>query len=406
MDRKTYYKDCKLWLPENPQWRIFRFRLQDYSFKTTFIRSEEQLRKELLRWEPLDVYYSAAQWLNPKRLKPKCHGAPGFVYADRLLLTLDPVLDFDNKDITKAFDDAMIAIRYVKHNLGYNIKYLLYTGGRGFQVCFEDPFKSNAPAINREQYYEEQLDKFYSLLPDLESLDRKVKDPTRVFRLPMTVHRCGRPSIIFSSYLDHPQSILEAILIAERSERINDTTSLKDGSLQKDSTVHQRKSLAAIQDSSNIFYKYITNRIEGVKDLYAPFAIVYHYNKELISQVQQAYKLDDCYVMKQKDNYGLLFLKPCSFERTLKIMKALNAINISKFNKYRCAYIITSAIFDQDKKEVYVPPLFVDKMLGNTIHCISRPHADMVKFSGVGDLTISEEAIGNKNNQVYVGCFA
>ena len=72
---RKYYKEAVLDLSPitDVKHRHFRFRLRSGRFLKVQdkIRDEDALKRWLIRYSPLDVYYSVSTWLNPEILGPR-----------------------------------------------------------------------------------------------------------------------------------------------------------------------------------------------------------------------------------------------------------------------------------------------------------------------------------------------
>ena len=69
---RGYYKTAELELPKYSSWRVYKFRLCNGKFvQLPQVSSIEELRRYLMRYAPLDVWYSSCLFLSPKNVRGK-----------------------------------------------------------------------------------------------------------------------------------------------------------------------------------------------------------------------------------------------------------------------------------------------------------------------------------------------
>src|SRR3990167_1321169 len=90
---KEYYKHSKLYMRDGMKNRILKIQLFDKTWKHFYnIKTEYQLRKILVRYNPINAYCSITQWLNPKKVEH-----PNFL-ADRIPISTDLWIEVDYQD--------------------------------------------------------------------------------------------------------------------------------------------------------------------------------------------------------------------------------------------------------------------------------------------------------------------
>lgn len=145
---REYYRNCELWLPENPQWRHYRY----VDLKGRWIKikdrisSKEKLRKHLMKNTPLNVYHSVSCFLNPSTLGKK---------PDGIFLFSDFVMDIDNLDK----ENVKKNYSYLEDKFGSKRLYLNFTGG-GYHVIVKNFFNEKIEdRVEREEKCLEEMRK-------------------------------------------------------------------------------------------------------------------------------------------------------------------------------------------------------------------------------------------------------
>ncbi|MCE5316798.1 MAG: hypothetical protein LLG04_05480, partial [Parachlamydia sp.] len=179
----------------NVNFRHFRFRLEDGSFYKVprKIRVWNDLKKQILKTLPLDVYYSSACWLNPHKIGSRTEGN----VLKNLLISCDLVFDIDvNGTEIKNFEGARKQAILLKNYLISNkieVRYLAFSGSKGFHVVsndpwvdekrFEDPAKREKYAIEKRRQFAKEA-KAQGLFFD----EKVTVDTRRIIRLPGSIN--------------------------------------------------------------------------------------------------------------------------------------------------------------------------------------------------------------------------
>lgn len=139
---RDFYRTAPLVLPSNSKFHQFRCQLASGYFRVLLgsVRSVEDLREQLVRYAPLNVWESANQFLNPSSVGFNDYRGKraGYQISNNLMLG-DGVLAFDVDFHDRSFDegkaDALRILDYL-HELGLKEERVTYTG-RGFQIIVE-----------------------------------------------------------------------------------------------------------------------------------------------------------------------------------------------------------------------------------------------------------------------------
>ena len=169
---QKYYENCNLWLPKYSNWRQFKFRLDNgrmIQIKDQ-IRDVETLRKWLLKYKPIDAYYSSGCFLNPSQVRGKLN--KGVMLFRNIPFDID-----EESDLELARQTTENLIKEILLKLDKEPEYILFTGKKGFQVVYE-----------------------FNSLTDNEILTLKSKgidqevttDKYRVIRLPLPINKRGK----------------------------------------------------------------------------------------------------------------------------------------------------------------------------------------------------------------------
>jgi DNA primase catalytic subunit len=140
---KYYAYTNNLVLPYNSKWRQFKIRLLNGKFLTVKkrIRNINDLKKVLLEFIPIDIYYSVSQWINPTVVSFNSFKGikSGYELAYNLFLNGDLVFDIDGKgnNLIEKIEDAKsktIKLIDILKEMGFNDFRIVFTGSKGFRI--------------------------------------------------------------------------------------------------------------------------------------------------------------------------------------------------------------------------------------------------------------------------------
>ena len=340
---KEYYKNCKVWLPSNPNWRIFKFHLFNNKFIKIYIHNEQEMRRYLLKYLPKSVYYSVSCFLSPRTIK--------YIHepyiSRRNILYSDLVFDIDAHDgnFEKAKQDTIKLVKFMKD---YKLNYILFSGG-GFQVAYTQEVPAIKNPKEREEYLKEEREKIVNKIKSKNiNVDEAITlDLNRVVRLPNTINvKRGQIAKIITkkslSSFHVPTRIIypmtERTLVEQRSTQQNDVENEREGI----SSLHLLSNEIYAMNRFPLFLLYKNKTLKQVKN-------------DLI-RLQETYNLSDILIFKKEEDYYGICLQTFQQKRLQKIVKASKAEPLQvKFNRswlnMPFYYIDT---IKSNKKNVYV----------------------------------------------------
>src|SRR5512137_776885 len=173
--------------------RHFRFLLPGGTFLKVQdrIRSEEELRRWLARYRPSDVYYSTSCWLVPENLGRR-ERTP---LSDNIFISSDIVFDIDRspfsvENLEVARKDTLRLLRFCD-NERLTVKYIAFSGSKGFHVICADPYRYNDPfPLVREDLTKAARREIVArVLAEEITIDTKITaDTRRIIRVPGTIN--------------------------------------------------------------------------------------------------------------------------------------------------------------------------------------------------------------------------
>ena len=360
---REYYKRAPIWLPPDHRHRYFKF-IWKYPKRSALhirdiIRTEEHLRRYLVRHAPHHVYYSTTTWLDPTTI----HGRR----STGIPLWSDLVLDIDMPDLRAAAQETKKLLSYLR-SMGYHNFTIIFTGKKGFQVRVEDFRYPKYPEDPRERgkYFEKVKKKIIEeLLSANISVDPELWDLYRVVRLPYTIHgsslRVAR--IISENELD--------FFHGSSSEIIPDKPEKSDNLI------------AAMS---------ITSHVLGTPDRHVIFIDI-DINTQTFAekylQLRDTYALPDGFVFKTSKGYHVIIPKATTLKQVLKIKRAFGDDPVHETYIRKLGYDIlrVGPKFSESRIETpppeYVGTLFADPSKDLSKIQVSRGHIEFLRKMGV-----------------------
>ena len=204
---QKYYQNADLWLPPNSTQRQFRFFLQGFNKKIRVLKIKDRihsitvLRKLLVKYTPLDVYYTTSCWLDPQNLGPrsfKKKSKPGYEFASNCYLYSELYFDIDAPgDFSLAKKETLRLVNFLQREYNFQDIKVVFSGGKGFNVYVYDfklenfvPKLQSNPTIRESQAQDIKLKIVEKILHKYDILiDAPITlDTRRIIRLPMTIH--------------------------------------------------------------------------------------------------------------------------------------------------------------------------------------------------------------------------
>ena len=159
------------------------------------IRNTDDLQKWLQRLVPLHVYYTTGTWLNPVILSPRPKERGSGFLDSGIILSHDIAFDIDRTPLLKRNIEAarQESLRLLDHmtGQGYELKYIAFSGSKGFHVVFRDTEREIIPdPYEREmEFIRERTELTKEILDSGIDIDTTVtKDTRRIIRVPGTIN--------------------------------------------------------------------------------------------------------------------------------------------------------------------------------------------------------------------------
>lgn len=348
---KQYYSEAKLWLPEHSAQRQFRLRTNEGRFLKVKhkIGTINRLRKVLLRYLPTDVWYTASRWLNPEKIGSKKHKGEGYQIADKYLLGSDLPFDIDTdfslEGVHLARKRTLDVIKIIKNP----VKYIVWTGSKGFQTVFEECSDLGVDIKNirkREEKLKEKRKVYINKIP-IELISKKsdrevTTDSRRIIRLPLTCRDNGYVSTI--------------ITFDQMHLPVFDLVKLFKYYTLKRPGIPYRKMTAEKTPQGDFRLVGLKKPKEDRAGLRSPFIIsisnevgnrrivLLRYNKHQkykadIKKLQKKYKIGEMIVLKNEDDIWGLGILAFDIFRLRKIYQASRSVNKGQFEKYQKTFL-------------------------------------------------------------------
>ena len=155
------------------------------------VRSEEVLRKWLVRYRPSDVYYSTSCWLVPREPRAARTDAPLRQHLPlvgyRLRYRPVAVLGSKPRTGTAGYPAAARVLR--RDHLA--VKYIAFSGSKGFHVICADPrrYDDPSPLVREDRAKAARREIIARVLAEGIAIDTKITaDTRRIIRVPGTIN--------------------------------------------------------------------------------------------------------------------------------------------------------------------------------------------------------------------------
>ena len=364
-ERKIFYTNNSLKylkLKPDPQHRLFKFQLQNFSWVILKeqIRNEKDLLKQLIRFQPLNVFSSVSTWLNPLNIEnPKAE-------SDRIMLDSLLYIDIDShkKSILKKVRNRMRQLKIAEEwNYG--------NSGEGFF----DYYNLNLVPIQNPKiryiYYQGIKKQIINELKDVD--------------VPVSVDM-ERISRVIGTY-NEGESLCHSL-----------KGRLKSFKGKKKEKKEVEKRVPELYYS----YKFITNVVEGTNNLCIPI-LKFKGKVPDLKGIQRKFNLSTFFLFETHNSKIAICLKIVDKNRLKNIMKFAKCES-NAFEKYGFIWIRTSKLITNQGLKDDKPRLkkiIIEKKFDNEVH--SRPHLDLLKHLGIK--VEYPNLVGKKSNKVYVAKF-
>lgn len=348
----------------------------------------------LCRYRPLDVYYSASCWLNPERLGPRGVGD----LLDEFYINSDLVFDIDEKpfsarNIEKSRMNTVAVLDYALAR-GFKVKYVCFSGGKGFHVVCEDPWvRDEAKPSDREQA---ALECRKSLVREMVSeglvFDEKITaDTRRIIRLPGTVNSSTGYvcTIVAEDYLRDTS----ASEMLKCMERVNLTApgsrfSGRDLAFHAIRTMQGGMPVGAGRHPTSYYQSNLSNTVPGLRRqiliMSFPAGMGEQELRESLSALSRKYSTGDLHVFRGDGHYFAVSLKTFDPPRIVKILRAAGSRTLGQQIKYRQSFMRVGVRKDEEGNLVGGPLRFLFTIGQDGLKSYaSRPHYLFFRGNGV-----------------------
>jgi len=323
--------------------RHFRFLLSTKRFLKIKdrIRNPKDLQSWLVKLKPLDVYYSTSTYLDPTSVTPRPpedeYWGPG-----NIVLGNDIAFDLDRRPLSilnleRARKDAVKLLVFMT-NKGYTLKYLAFSGSKGFHLVFEDFDKKIEEDFKlREKKIIEKRRKLVKEIKEIDIIiDSSVTvDTRRIIRLPGTIN----------SKTGYCCSILSEDILNSPISNWIDTIPAIPNHLKiprfkwKNTFTPKRKTTKKIpRDAEYAYSTYISSSVLGTSGRHAVLASFPMVSQkkivESLSKAQKEYELTDIYLFKLPNNYQAICLKTVQRNRYQKILDYTKSYSANQLRRY------------------------------------------------------------------------
>ncbi len=323
MNRRYYSKQGNL-LDLLPDYRFRHFRFstsRGYFFKVPEkIRSADQLRSWIISKGGRDIYYSVAIFRHPERVGTKGVDDAGF-------MGMDLAFDIDSKNLGAALESTR-EILSVGADRSWVLKYVAFSGSKGFHVIYHDPFEYRTLDIEKEarNYRADLVDDMYGI-----DFDTKITlDTRRIIRLPYSIHpKTG----LVCTPLDYETVMNKSI--EDIKSTIKHVRTLKIPR-KRPGLRRKRSKKLRLREPAYFYSTYLSNRVIPT-DLFVTIIEYRRFGpreKVLLEEVSRNYRLGRFYVFRTERVYCLNF-KPVQADRLDKILCFARSENLHRFKERR-----------------------------------------------------------------------
>jgi DNA primase catalytic subunit len=396
---KLYYNLNLLDLKPIPdlKFRHFRLRLLDgYFYKVKRkLRNSEDLRKCLVDNTPLDVYYSTATWLNPHLIASRLDSN----ILRNIYLSCDLSFDIDVSNKIKTLTEAKtqaIAINDFLDSKGFNVRYIAFSGSKGFHIVCDDPWKSEENELEPYKREMKAIAERKKLVQEASNarilFDEKVTvDTRRIIRLPGTINsKTGFACTILSKKA--LESDIETILklanhVDFYAPRILQQREMTAPSASNISGFLGRLGVRPRPEQNICYSLYYTNNIPETQ-LKIPILEFEGWTQreklyQIIEKIQRQYSLGSIYLFGDGEKFWAVSLKALSRRRVEKILGFSSSTNIYQCKKYGCTYTRIGKSIDIEGKTIQHEPKLIKIIESDLSAQISRTHHEFFLSLGI-----------------------
>jgi hypothetical protein len=352
------------------------------------IRSEEILRRWLVRYRPSDVYYSTSCWLVPENLGRR-ERTP---LSDNIFLSSDIVFDIDRspfstENLELAREDTLRLLRFCDDN-HLPVKYIAFSGSKGFHVICGDPrhYDDVNPLVREDMAKAARQVIIARVLSEGIAIDTKITtDTRRIIRVPGTINsKTGYVcTVLTREQLAEPVST-----ILKYIPRVNVGTPLIPArgddcpfGIRIISWLCHRFGVRSKPTPRFSYATFLVSAVPGTP-LHIPlftFPPTSHIERieSLLAAVQDQYGLSDIYLYRSGTGISAICLRTFPLRRLEKIIRASGSTNYGTLVKYKQLFFRVGTVRHENQELMSGPPEFVKTLRAseeNNIRFVSMPH--------------------------------
>lgn len=310
---RDYYKKCQLWLPDKSQWRSWKFKLTDGTYKRFHIKNEKELRKLLVKYTPIRVYYSQVAILNIRNCKGRT------TKEKEVRIFKDSIIDIDNEDFEKCRQSAIEII----YRIG-EPDYILKTY-KGIHLCY---FKKE---INPE------------LIKDIKDFDiATLKNDYNEFSCPGTLNK-GKVCTILTLYQLISRDFTQEAIYNYSPLNVEETSKIPAMENEQVLNEHPRGNLSERMRSK---INSTGTEIEGTVQcftnqvkpgIFIPILIYEKKTKDLCKEITyliNQYDLSELVVFENESFVCVISLKCFQKRQLQKLLNSSSSLTKLQFNKF------------------------------------------------------------------------
>jgi DNA primase catalytic subunit len=386
--------------------RHFRFLLPCGSFLKVQdrIRDTAILQQWLVRYRPLDVYYSTSCWLSPENIGRR-EKTP---LSANIFLSSDIVFDIDRSPFSRAnlelarMDTQDLLAFCAESDLP--VKYIAFSGSKGFHVICSDPHRYDSPSpLAREDMAKAVRRKITGkVLEEKINIDPKITaDTRRIIRVPGTINsKTGYVcTILTPDQLEKPvDQILKYIprldpftpLIPQTGviSRVGDERPLRGTRII--SWLCHRLGVRSKPYHPCSYATFLINAVPGI-DRQIPF-FVYSPRRNLqkiiaeLIHLQETYGLSDIFLYRSETEITAVCLRTFPLRRLEKIIAASTSMNYGALLKYKQLFFRVGEKKDDHQQVCAAAPIYIQTLPApckNNAHFVSKPHYSFFSQHGL-----------------------
>jgi DNA primase catalytic subunit len=381
--------------------RHFRLLLPNgrfFKLKDT-IRSARDLQDWLVKLAPLDVYYSTSTYLNPTGVASRPKKSTDYWGPGNVVLGHDIAFDIDRRPLSlfnleRARKDAL-SLHALVTGLGCPLKYIAFSGSKGFHLVFQDPEMEIEPDYRvREKAL---IRRRKALVEEVEragiAVDAAVTtDTRRIIRLPGTVNsKTGLCCQVISlEELHRPvSSWMEGIARLDGSKPI---PRFKMGPLRR---ARPKAKRPRAEEGAEIGYTtFLSSSVLGTKGRHAVLISLPKAGQartmSLLRMVQEEYDLTDIYLFELPGSYQAICLKTVQRNRYQKILDFIRSPSAHQLRRYDRVSLRMGPLVDSSLRMLEPPAQFItflecpSEARGRNF--VSRGHINFLRKHGMAPL--------------------